>query len=176
MHLRNTCWLRFWRQAIRARWTDALALLRHLLPPFVFSTFGSIRMRSRFSAVMRAFKPRRNPSAISTSCASSPLWQIHAPRPPTVDVCTPPSAETPYRTSDSIGCFSRQATQVRVRTAGVLGLLARWGICRSFSGPCPVTGNVNAETGESRGKASILTASADRERERALWNDDGRRL
>ena len=34
MHLRNTCWLRLWRQAIGARWTDALALLRHLLPPF----------------------------------------------------------------------------------------------------------------------------------------------
>ena len=35
MHLRNTSWLRLWRQAIGARWTDALALLRHLLPPFV---------------------------------------------------------------------------------------------------------------------------------------------
>ena len=109
----------------------------------------SIRICSISAAAMRPLNPRRSPSPMSRSCASSPLWQIQAPRPPTAPVCTPPSAEAPYRTSVSTGCVSRQATQVRARTAGVLGLLARWGVRRRFSSPCSITGNVNAESGES---------------------------
>ena len=90
------------------------------------------------------------------------MRQIHAPRPPTISVCTPPSTEVPYRTSISVGCVSRQATQVRARTAGVLGLLAHWGICRSLGGSSSIAGDVDAESGESRREAGILTASANR--------------
>ena len=122
----------------------------------------SIRICSISVAAMRPRNPRRSPSAMSRSCASSPLWQIQAPRPPITPARTPPSAEAPYRTSVSFGCVCRQATQVRARPAGVLALLARWGICRSLSSSSSIAGDVDAESGESRREAGILSTSADR--------------
>ena len=132
-----------------------------------------LRIRSRSSAAIRPFSPRRSPSPMWTSFPSSPLRQIQAPRPPTAPACTPPSAEAPYRTSAAIGCVCRQATQVRKRMSGVLRLLAYCGFGWRFSRATAITRDVNAETSESRGKAGILTTSTNCKRECALRNHDG---